>query len=124
MGDVSARMRARIILLVCVIPSLVAFFMLRPQLAVAQEQNNLHSVTLQLPWFHQFQFAGYYAALEQGYYREAGLDVRIKEGRPGLWPVDEVVDGRAQYGVARSEVLLHFLKGKPVVALEIGRAHV
>lgn len=32
-------------------------------------------VTLQLKWTHQFQFAGYYAAVAQGYYREADLDV-------------------------------------------------
>ena len=36
----------------------------------------LHPVRLQLKWLHQFQFAGYYAALEQGYYREAG-DARL-----------------------------------------------
>ena len=36
-------------------------------------------VTLQLKWLHQFQFAGYYAALEKGYYDEVGLDVQIKE---------------------------------------------
>ena len=46
--------------------------------AVAQDK-----ITLRLKHLHQFQFAGYYAALEQGYYREAGLDVRILEGADG-----------------------------------------
>ena len=32
-------------------------------------------VRLQLKWYHQFQFAGFYAALEKGFYRDAGLDV-------------------------------------------------
>jgi len=32
-------------------------------------------VILQLKWKHQFQFAGYYAALHKGYYKEEGLDV-------------------------------------------------
>lgn len=41
------------------------------------EETPLDRVTLQLKWKHQFQFAGYYAALEQGFYREAGLAVRI-----------------------------------------------
>ena len=36
-------------------------------------------ITLQLKWQHQFQFAGYYAALERCYYREAGLDVSLQE---------------------------------------------
>jgi len=38
------------------------------------------TVNLQLRWMHQFQFAGYYAALEKGYYKKAGLDVVIHEG--------------------------------------------
>ena len=36
-------------------------------------------VSIQLKWFHQFQFAGYYAAKEKGYYYDVGLDVEIKE---------------------------------------------
>src|SRR5207253_2822373 len=36
-------------------------------------------VTLQLQWVAQGQFAGYYAAADQGYYKDAGLDVTIKE---------------------------------------------
>ena len=40
------------------------------------------AITLQLRWYHQFQFAGYYMALEQGYYRDAGLDVTILPGAP------------------------------------------
>lgn len=43
----------------------------------------LDAVTLQLKWSHAFQFAGYYAAKEKGYYREAGLDVAIQEASPG-----------------------------------------
>jgi len=77
----------------------------------------LEPVVLQLCWRHQFQFAGYYAAVEQGYYREAGLDVTIKSIRPSVDAVEEVAAGRAQYGVARGELLLHRLRGKPVVAL-------
>ena len=34
-------------------------------------------VTIQLEWQHQFQFAGYYAAQDQGYYRDAGLEVTL-----------------------------------------------
>ena len=44
----------------------------------------LDSASLQLKWKHQFQFAGYYAALEQGFYRNAGLDVTIREGGPDI----------------------------------------
>jgi len=80
-------------------------------------QSSRRQVVLQLAWLHQFQFAGYYAALEKGFYREAGFDVTLLPGKPGLSTVDEVLSGRAEYGTSRSEILLHRLHGKPVVAL-------
>jgi len=74
-------------------------------------------IYLQLRWHHQFQFAGYYAALEKGYYKDAGLDVIIHEGTPEKKPVQEVLQGHAQYGEANSELLLERLRGAPLVAL-------
>lgn len=81
----------------------------------AQAMDN---VTLQLKWRHQFQFAGYYAAVEKGYYRDAGLRVALVEASPGTNVVDEVVTGRAQYGVGTSELLLA-RRLSPVVALAV-----
>lgn len=78
---------------------------------------DLDRVVLQLKWRHQFQFAGYYAAVAQGYYREAGLDVRLQEAAPGRDPVDEVLGGRADFGVGTSELMLLRDQGKPVVVL-------
>ncbi len=75
------------------------------------------SVTLQLKWRHQFQFAGYYAALEKGYYRDNDLDVRFVEADPETNVVDEVMAGRADYGVSTSALLLERSRGRPVVAL-------
>ena len=79
----------------------------------------LDAVTLQLKWTHAFQFAGYYAAKELGYYREAGLDVRINEALPGSDPVKTVLDGKAEFGVGTSALLLERKAGKPVVALAV-----
>jgi diguanylate cyclase (GGDEF)-like protein len=79
--------------------------------------NSLSVVDLQLRWKHQFQFAGYYAAIEQGYYRDAGVEVRLHEGGEGKAPVDEVLAGRAQYAAGNSEVLYQKLRGRPLVAL-------
>ncbi|MFH1136660.1 MAG: ABC transporter substrate-binding protein [Pseudomonadota bacterium] len=79
----------------------------------------VEEVVLQLKWYHQFQFAGYYAALEKGYYREAGLAVVIKEGGAGINPVNEVLSGRAQFGVGGPELLLARLGGRPVTALAV-----
>lgn len=56
----------------------------------------LDKVTLQLKWVHQFQFAGYYMALEKGFYRDAGLDVQLRpNGYQGSFvsPVDAVLTG-------------------------------
>jgi ABC-type nitrate/sulfonate/bicarbonate transport system substrate-binding protein len=77
----------------------------------------LDRVTLQLKWSHAFQFAGYYAAKEMGYYREAGLEVAIKEAHPGDDPLKNVLDGVAQYGVGNSSLLLARESGRPVVVL-------
>jgi diguanylate cyclase (GGDEF)-like protein/PAS domain S-box-containing protein len=75
------------------------------------------AVTLQLRWHHAFQFAGYYAAIEKGYYKDVGLVVRLKDARPGLDVVDEVVSGRAEFGVGNSGLLIDRLAGKPVVVV-------
>ncbi len=77
----------------------------------------LDSVTLQLKWSHAFQFAGYYAAQEKGYYRDVGLDVSFLEAHPGDSPVQAVMEGKAEYGVASSSLLLARKAGAPVVVL-------
>ena len=74
-------------------------------------------IVLQLRWHNQFQFAGYYTALEKGYYRQAGLDVELIEGKPQKKPIIEVLNGNAHYGVDNSGVLLSRLEGSPLVAL-------
>jgi NitT/TauT family transport system substrate-binding protein len=57
------------------------------------------AVTLQLKWVAQAQFAGYYAALEQGYYTDEGLDVTIRPGGPDIVPEQVVASGQAQFGI-------------------------
>jgi NitT/TauT family transport system substrate-binding protein len=57
------------------------------------------SVTLQLKWVTQAQFAGYYAAEEQGYYDEENLDVTIKPGGPDITPEQVVASGQAEFGI-------------------------
>jgi diguanylate cyclase (GGDEF)-like protein/PAS domain S-box-containing protein len=74
-------------------------------------------IDLQLRWHHQFQFAGYYAALEKGYYAEEGLDVRLHAGDPEHQPVDQVLSGHAQYAEGNSEVLFRRLQGQHLIAL-------
>lgn len=79
----------------------------------------LEKVSVQLNWKHQFQFAGYYAAIEQGFFREAGFEVSLHELAAGQDPITTVLKGEADYGVAASELALHRAQGKPVVALAV-----
>src|ERR1700730_9199777 len=71
----------------------------------------------QLKWKHQFQFAGYYAALEQRFYRDAGLDVTIREGGPGIDVAETVASGKADFGVCSSSVLREWTMGRRLVVL-------
>jgi NitT/TauT family transport system substrate-binding protein len=57
-------------------------------------------VTLQLQWFTQGQFAGYFAAVEQGFYEKQGLDVEIKEGGVDIVPQTVLAQGQADYAIA------------------------
>jgi|GEM_PF-3415974 len=72
---------------------------------------------LQLRWHHQFQFAGYYMALEKDYYADRGLSVKIKALSREIHPVTEVMTGRATFGIGSTGLLLERNSGKPVVAL-------
>ena len=65
----------------------------------AQAAPKLTKVTLQLKWVTQSQFAGYYAAVAKGYYKNAGLDVTLKVGGPDITPEQVVLGGQAQFGI-------------------------
>lgn len=60
----------------------------------------LTPVTLQLQWVAQAQFAGYYAAVAEGYYKDEGLDVTIAEGGGDIVPIDSVAGGSADYAIS------------------------
>jgi diguanylate cyclase (GGDEF)-like protein/PAS domain S-box-containing protein len=92
-------------------------------LCLATPARALEAVSLQLNFTHQFQFAGYYAAIEQGYYREAGLEVTLVEGGGGQLAEAAVLTGQAEYGVGNSTLLLSRLAGKPVVVLAVVFQH-
>ena len=56
-------------------------------------------LTLQLKWVTQAQFAGYYVALENGYYEDEDLDVTIKPGGPDIAPTQVLAGGGADVTV-------------------------
>src|SRR5690606_30021136 len=67
---------------------------------VSAQDGELVPVRLQLQWVAQSQFAGYYAALDQGYYEEEGLDLTILEGAVEIVPQQVVASGGAEFGIA------------------------
>jgi ABC-type nitrate/sulfonate/bicarbonate transport system substrate-binding protein len=88
-----------------------------PGAAIASDK-----VVLQLHRPPQFEFAGYYAALWKGFYREAGLDVEIRSGvtPSGAAPVDaarEVIERRARFGTGTVQLLIRAAQGAPIVVL-------
>ncbi|MEP4197700.1 MAG: ABC transporter substrate-binding protein [Aliishimia sp.] len=83
---------------------------------MAQADGHANTVTLQLQWVTQSQFAGYYVALDKGFYSEEGLDVTILSGGPDIAPPQVLAGGGA-------DVMLNWMpsalaareKGLPVV---------
>ena len=74
-------------------------------------------VKLQLKWWHQFQFAGYYAADIKGFYSNAGLEVSIITGSQHKSPVPEVINGNADFGITGSDLMVNYSEGMPVKVL-------
>ena len=79
--------------------------------------ENLKKITIQLSWFDQFQFAGYYMAKEKGYYKELGLDVEIKPFEFGIDIPKEVSDGKIDFAVGRETLILERANNRNIVAL-------
>ena len=78
----------------------------------------LTPITVQLVWTHQAQFAGFYAADQNGYYTDEGLAVTLLEGGATVDHWNAVLDGAAQFGIAGGdELILARSEGKPVRAI-------
>ena len=93
---------------------IILLFLITSQTLFAQ---TLKKVTLQLSWFDQFQFAGYYIAKEKGFYEELGLDVEIRPFDWGVNVPNDVDEGKADFGVGRETLILERASGKKIVAL-------
>lgn len=63
-------------------------------------------VTVQLSWFHSVEYAGFYAAVEKGFYAEEGIDVTLKAGGPEVDVLGEVKSGNSQFGVSTGDSLI------------------
>lgn len=66
----------------------------------ADDCDQSDDVTLQLQWFAQAQFAGYYAAVDQGFYADQCLNVTIAEGGIDIVPQQQLASGAADYAIS------------------------
>ena len=67
---------------------------------MAMECDALREMSLQLQWFTQAQFAGYYAAIDQGFYENHCLDVEILEGGVDIVPQVQLANGDADFAIS------------------------
>lgn len=86
--------------------------------AMAQPSDR---VVLQLKWEHEFQFAGYYAALWQGFYAQEGLNVELRSAiSPAgefLAPDVQVRSGAADFGIGGIDAMVARGRGDDFVVL-------
>ncbi len=90
---------------------LVAFFATK---ALAAD-TKLEKVNLKLKWYHQYQFAGFYAAKKHGFFAEEGLDVEIIESNEKSPAIDFVRSRKNSYGVSSAELIDRKAKGDPLI---------
>lgn len=78
----------------------------------------LEPVSLQLQWVTQAQFAGYYVALDKGWYQEEGIDLTIEPGGPDRVAVDLVAAGTHDFATSLlADLIVAVQQGKPVISL-------
>ncbi len=101
---------------VCVTMMCLFIMALCPGQGLAKEP--LQPMTIQLDWVTNVAFAGILAAKDRGRYREAGIDLTIRGTESGLSPIDAVLAGKAQIGVAEgAEIIEAMAKGQKVRAI-------
>jgi len=94
---------------------LILSFLLASNIASATE--SLEKVSLQLSWKYQFEYAGFIAAKEKGFYKAAGLDVDLIEYQPETSVIDNVLSQKTNYGVHNSSIAIKDRKIIPIVLL-------
>lgn len=98
---------------------LINGFLLLSSIGASQARDiSLEKVTLQLRWMPQFQFAGYFMAKEKGFYRDEGIDVSIIPGNGNRTQImEEVLSGRADFGIGNSGLVLASMKSQPITVV-------
>jgi len=82
---------------------------------VTSDKRKMINVTFRLQWHIQTQFAGYYVALKKGYYKDAGLNVKIEQGGYGKNSLVTVKEGVEEFGTKWMSELT--VAGEPLFSL-------
>ncbi|ACT04736.1 MULTISPECIES: ABC transporter substrate-binding protein [unclassified Paenibacillus] len=82
------------------------------------DSKELTKVSQVTNWFAEPEHGGQYAALDKGFYKDAGLDMTIQSGGPGISSTQIVAGGKAEFGMGQAdEILLARQNGIPLVAI-------
>ncbi len=81
-------------------------------------------IRFQTDWYPQAEHGGFYQALAKGYYRDAGLEVEIIRGGPGVTVAQKMMAGAADVGMSRSDDVILFIEdGKPFTLIGVTLQH-
>lgn len=81
---------------------------------ICQAQTPSHKVKVALDWQHAYQFAGFYSAIEQGYFAEYGIEVELVELSNHRGAVEELTSGNMQFAIMGSDLLVDFHRGNDI----------
>lgn len=79
--------------------------------------SNLEKVSIQFNWKYQFEVAGFIAAKEKGFYKDAGLEVEFKEYNPEVDVLFDVLNHKVTYGISNSNIVLENRNVAPIIVL-------
>lgn len=77
--------------------------------------NANENITLQLHWKHQFQYAGFYSAIEKGYYQEVGINLNIKEWNPQINKIEDLRNKKVDFIITASDMLGDVFRNKDLL---------
>lgn len=109
-----------IIIVLIAVSILITIYLTKFRQAISKPPSTLTPIKVRLKWLHQSQFAGHYIADKKGYYKDAGLSVTLLPFDYAHFPIDEVVNGQADFGVTGAdELLIARENGKHIKALAV-----
>ena len=82
------------------------------------QERPLEKIILQTEWYAEPEQGGFYHALIEGYYQEAGLEVEIRQGGPNAIAVEKVATGKADFALSRSDdAIVYAARKLPVLVV-------